>query len=290
VGAEQPRVAGDAAQRVGVLVVDLAAQRIPARRRDLRRRDARAERIGRPEEGVVHPERAEDALVEEDVERRPGDRLDDEAEQVGAEVGVDVARSGDGDEVGLDRVAPRLLGAEGDAPEVAPRREPRAMREELADRHRVLPAAGELGDVEADVRVEVETPLVEEDHRGRRRADDLRQRGQVVDRRRRIHRVAAGRPVETAEAPLPDRLPLAPDDDDGARIAPRPDAARDDAVDGREPSRRHADGLRRGGLETTAVGDGDRSGEQQREHDNSLGDQLAARSRRTRDRYHVTQQ
>jgi hypothetical protein len=261
--AEETGVPGDAAEGVGVLVVHLAAQRVAARRHHFRRRDPRDERVRGTEEGVLHAERAEDALVEEDVERRARDRLDDEAQEIGAEVGVDVARPGDVGEFGSDRVAARLLGAVRDAPEIAPRRESRAVREELPDRHRVLPPAGELGDVVADVGVEVQQPLVEEDHRGRRRADDLRERGEIVDRRRRIDRGARRRPVEMPEAALPDRLPLAPHDHGRAGIAALPDAARDDPVDGLETSRRHADGLRCGGLEATAVRDGEGCGEQQ---------------------------
>ena len=56
-GAEQSSVAGDATERVGVLVVHLAAERIAARRRDFGRRDAGAERVGWAEERVVHAER-----------------------------------------------------------------------------------------------------------------------------------------------------------------------------------------------------------------------------------------
>ena len=78
-GGEESRVTGDAAKREGVLVVHLALERIAARRGDFGGRDAVPHRVGREEERVVHPERLEDALGEEDVEAKAGDRLDDPA-------------------------------------------------------------------------------------------------------------------------------------------------------------------------------------------------------------------
>ncbi len=81
---EQPGVTGDAAHRVGVVVVHLAAQHLLAPRAALGRRDHLGHRFDAPraqqgevdESGAAQAERPEDALVAEAVERHAADFLD----------------------------------------------------------------------------------------------------------------------------------------------------------------------------------------------------------------------
>src|SRR5581483_7185384 len=141
-GAEQTGMTGHAAQGVRVLVVHLTAERVATWWSDLGGGNAVAERVGGAEERVRHAERLEDALVQELIERLPGDALDEEAERHGAEIGVDVAEPGLAlERCGEDDVA-GLLRRGGEAPEVAVRRETGAVLEELADGDRILVAAG----------------------------------------------------------------------------------------------------------------------------------------------------
>ena len=87
-------MAGDAAERVGVLVVHLAAERIAARRVTSVGAIGRAA-SRRPEERVsVMPSGPKTRSSEEPSRRSPLDRLDDEAEQVGAEVEYSTYRPG----------------------------------------------------------------------------------------------------------------------------------------------------------------------------------------------------
>src|SRR5258706_5739651 len=94
--AEQAGVAGYATQCVGVLIVDLAPQGIAAWRRDLCRSDAVFERVGGTIHRLVHPEGLEDASCQVLVERLASDDLDQESQNIGTQVGVDVLSAGAG--------------------------------------------------------------------------------------------------------------------------------------------------------------------------------------------------
>ena len=93
------------------------------------------------------------------------------------------------------------------------------MGEQVTDRHLILQAAGELGDVLGDRIVEAELPLVVEHHDGGGRADDLAEAREIVDRAIGRDRAARRRPIDAAEALLPDRGALAADDDGRTGIA-----------------------------------------------------------------------
>ena len=133
-GAEQPGVAGDAAERVRVLVVHFALERIAARRSRLRsaRCASRSESAGRKNVSVM-PSGSKTRSCEELVEPLARRRFDDEAEHVGAEVGVLVAAAGLADERRRDDRGARFVGRVRDAPEVAAGRQTRAMLEQHAD-------------------------------------------------------------------------------------------------------------------------------------------------------------
>ena len=165
-------------------------------------------------------------------------------QHVRTEIGVLDVLARRREERGRDHRRARLFGGRRDAPQVAARGQARAVLEQHADGDVVLRAAAELRDVLNDAVVEAELPFVEQDHDGGRRADHLRERGEIVDRALRDDRAGIARPCESAEALLPDGGALAPDDDRGARIAAGANAALDDAVDVRQPRRRHADGAR----------------------------------------------
>ena len=255
-GAEEPRVPGDAAQGVRVLVVHLATDRVAAGRRDLGGGDAIRHGVRRLEERVVHAERLEDAVVQEMIERLTGDGLDDEAEDVGAQVGVDEALPGAAGEIGGEHRGARLFGRASDAPEVTTRGEPGAVREELTNGDGVLRATGECGKIGVNRGVEIELALVEQDHGRGGRPDDFRERREVVDRPVRTDPGAARGPPDLAEPLLEDGVAAATDDDRGAGVPSRLDAALDDAVDGRESGGGHANRLRR--VDRQTVGRGQR--------------------------------
>src|SRR6476620_1522151 len=117
------------------------------------------------------------------------------------------------------------------APEVAIGREPRAMLEQLAYGDRILVAAGELGEIRDDGRVELDAPFVEEDHDGGGGADDLRERREIIDGLGGRDSAAGVDPVHVAESLLPHGSALAADDDRGAGESARLDAARHHAID-----------------------------------------------------------
>jgi hypothetical protein len=94
--AEETGMSGYAAQSVRVLVVDFSAQWIAARRGDFRRCDPITEGISGTIESVVHAERRKNAAVEKLVEWLTGNDFNEQAEEVGAQVGVDVAAARSG--------------------------------------------------------------------------------------------------------------------------------------------------------------------------------------------------
>ena len=113
-------MAGDAAHRVGVVVVHLAAQHALAPRAALGRRDHLGDRLeaARAQQGQIderrraQAERPEDPLVAEAVEREAAHLLDRGAEQHEAEIAVERARAGGRLRLlALDRLVDVLLGA-----------------------------------------------------------------------------------------------------------------------------------------------------------------------------------
>ena len=222
-GAEQPGVAGDAAERVGVLVVHFAAA-ADSRAAELisvGAMRARSESAGRKNVSVM-PSGVHTRSCRNWSSGSPDAGLDDEAEHVGAEVGVLVAPAGLAAERRRDDRGARFFGRVRDAPEVAAGGQSRAVLEQHADGDAILVAAGELGHVLRDGVVEVDLALVEQDHDRGRGADDLGQRREIVDRAIGGDRRARLFPAEPAEALLPDGGAATSDDDRGARDSRRP--------------------------------------------------------------------
>ena len=116
------------------------------------------------------------------------------------------------------------------------------MFEEQPQRDEVLLATGEFGNVLGNRIVEVDLPLVVEDHERGRCTNDLGERREVVKALGGIDSGAFLRPVEPAEAALPYGGPFAPDDHSG--VAARLDPAHDDVIDLRQSRSGHADGAR----------------------------------------------
>src|SRR5690242_5500483 len=104
------------------------------------------------------------------------------------------------------------------------------MLEQKAECNEVLFAARKFRDVLRDGVVEVNLALVEQNHEGGSRADDLGERCEIVDALGLADDGAFIRPVEATEAALPDSGALAPDDDGGTGIAARLDATHNDMV------------------------------------------------------------
>ncbi len=141
-------MAGDAAQRAGVLVVhDAVDVGVAVHRVHLRRRDAREQRVvrivrrgavlARPrrrrgervEPRVVHPQRTPHPLLQEHVQRLARQPLDDQPREDQVPVAVDrrVARRV-GERTGVDR-GEVLLPSAGRAPQRRVGDEPRVVRE-----------------------------------------------------------------------------------------------------------------------------------------------------------------
>jgi hypothetical protein len=239
-GAEEPGVSRHAPKRERVLVVDFAAKWVPARRRYFSRRDAVAERVCWAKEGIVHPQRSEHAAIEEFVERFTGNDFHQQAEQIGAEIRVDVAGSRACFERSADDCRTRLEGTLGDPPDVAARRQSRGVGEELANGDPVLFSAAESGKIRHDSLVEVYLLLVEENHDRGGRPDYFGERSDIVDRLLGINHGAGGEPRQLAEAHFHHRRSLSAHDDGGTGVATGLDATRDNALDCLETSGRHA--------------------------------------------------
>ena len=122
----------------------------------------------------------------------------------------------------------------------------------MAHRDRLLAGPREAGQEALDGRVEVEPTLVDQDHRDRRRDDDLGQAGEVVDRVGRD----GGRALvvgEMAERGQVGQLAASPDGDDRAREGAARDVAFEQTVDLGEPLRREAGEVRTGRSELEAT-------------------------------------
>jgi hypothetical protein len=178
---EEPGVRGDASERIGVLVVDLANHHPPAPRVQFRRGDPRKERGRGVISGVLHAERFEYPFQSKALQRLPRHPLQHLAEQHHPKVAVDRLRARLVREIHRDdplevrRLRLQLL------VERRPPVDPRRVREELRDRHLLLPAALEPRDEVRDLLPEVELAFVDEDHRHRRGQDHLGQAREVVD-------------------------------------------------------------------------------------------------------------
>src|SRR6266576_5910704 len=114
------------------------------------------------------------------------------------------------------------------------------MREQLADGYSILVAAAKGRDVVHDRVVEPDLLFVVEDHNGRRGADDLAERGDVVDGALGVYRCTSFAPGESAESLLENRRPLSTDYDRGAGVASGFDSALDDALARSKPAAGHA--------------------------------------------------
>ena len=165
--------------------------------------------------GARHRERGEDASMDETIERLVRDRLDDEAEHVHADVGVQLDGSGLVLERGREHEPSRLRGRVRELREIASGRKPRTMFEELADRDARLRAARECREIARDRRVERDAMRIVEHHHRRGGRDDFRERGEIVQGALGRDRGARGRVVQRAIAPRHDGR-VAPSDDHGS--------------------------------------------------------------------------
>ena len=125
------------------------------------------------------------------------------------------------------------------------------MREQLTDGDSVLVAAAKGRDVVHDRVVEPDLFFVVEDHDGRRGADDLTQRSDIVDGTLGIYGGAALAPGKSAESLLKNRGALSSHNDRSAGIATGSDSALDNSLDGSESATGHADFCR--GLDRQAI-------------------------------------
>ena len=186
------------------------------------------ERGRRAVEAVLHPERARGpAGGPASSNGAPAHPLQDVAEQDDPEVAVDGLRAGlvgeveRHDPLEVRRLALDLL------VERRPPQQPAGVREEVPHRDLLLGGAGERREEGVHAGVEVELPLVHQDHRQGRRDHDLGQAGEVVDRvggdlgRARV----VG---EAAEGAQVDERPVAAHGEDARRGRPgrRPRPAR----------------------------------------------------------------
>src|SRR5581483_2112983 len=221
---EQPRVPRHAPHRVGVLIVHLAHQHPLAegaergRREHLRHRlqPARAHQRDVDEIGRAQAERAVDALAAEAVERDGGDALDGLAEQHEVEVGVErFARRRRLGLLAMDLLVHPLLGpVAGHEVDLAtfldlrnllkerpPRREPRAMREHLAEGDVALVVDAEVVEEARHPVAQAQLVLAHQQHHRDRRRQGLGQRREVEDRLQ-PHRRAFGHQRAMAEGAL----------------------------------------------------------------------------------------
>ncbi len=177
----------------------------------------------------MHSKRSEHALLEEGIKPLTADRLHNEAEHVGAQIRVLVMDSRLVVELGVYNGLAGLIGGTGNSPQIAAGGEPGAMGKELSDGNLILQAAGEAGYVALDRRVEFQLAVIVENHRRRRRADHLGERGEVVERTGG-NDWGLARPVESAVALLDNRRTLPADDHRGSWVATLADAAQDHPV------------------------------------------------------------
>src|ERR1041385_5944938 len=193
---EKPGVPGDAAHRVGVVVVHLAADDALAPRAVLGRRDHLVDRLEPPraqlreidERRRAQPDRLEDLVVAVAVERPAGDLLDGLAEENVAEVAVkrlgarhaqhlfavnlledEVLGGAAGDEIDLSRllIANDLLEIR------LPRGQTGGMRKELAKSYVYFPEHAEIGKEARHAVVEADFFFAHEQHDRRRGGERL---------------------------------------------------------------------------------------------------------------------
>ena len=107
-----------------------------------------------------------------------------------------------------------------------------------------LCAGSPLWQIAAHRCVEVETVVVVEQHQGRRRADDLRERSEVIHRACWIHRGASRAPVQVTESVLEERRVTAADEHRPPGISARLQPVRRDTADDRQGVLRRCCGCR----------------------------------------------
>ncbi len=260
----------DAAEGPGAGIVDLAAEEDAVLL--LGRRDPSDGKATPFSEGtklrIRHSERVEDRPPRVDVERLPGHRSDQLAEDLVARVGVEEPLPR-----GVQEPAPVLLREDlGGRSEVEVHRvvgdEAAAVGEELLDGHLFpLAASGaEGGEVRHDRVVEADPALLDERHHRAGGRDGFREGGEV-ERGVDGHRLDDGR-----ERAMPVGLPegdlsVPAHEDDGAGDLLLRDGPVDDLVDAREARRREADGLGSDGLERRRGGERRDAREERRKHE-----------------------
>jgi hypothetical protein len=238
---EHPRVARHAAEQPGARVVHLAAQHaaLPV----LGRRDSRSDPRGGPERRVAKPERTDEHTVEIPVERLAGHAAHDLAQE--DEAGVAVLEAGAGRivelhlrdrarrarEPALDRLVRRVSGESG------------AVRQHAPDGDLVERPRAKFLQVSAQRRVELHAALLDEHHDGDRRAERLRERGDVEHGVRR-HRVRLGHERAPAVGTVIEHLVAASDEHHDAGDLTGGDGVSRGGVDGREIRRLGAGGER----------------------------------------------
>ena len=240
-GTEETGMSRHTAQGVGVFVVNLTSQRIAARRSDLGGSDAIPQGVGGTIHRLVHPEGFEHASCQVFVERLAGDDLDQESQNIGTQIGVDVLSAWTAFEGGAQDQGARFERRLGDPPDISARWESGGMREKLTDGDLILVAAAECGDIVNDRVIEPDLLFVEKNHDRRSSTDDLAEGRHVVDRALGIDQGAVLAPGELAESLLEDRRALSADNDRGAGVASSLDSALNDALDRVETTAGHAD-------------------------------------------------
>jgi hypothetical protein len=200
-------------------------------------------------------------------------RLDDEAEEVGAEIGVDQAGAGTALQWCFDDGASRLVWRHRDAPQLASRRQPGAMLQELLHGDVVLGAAREARDELRDRVFQANLAVIEQHHDAGGGRDDLGERGKVVDRPGGNDGILAA----PAQVPVPlfeDCGAAASDQDRCAREAAGLDGPGDDFIHLFQPFGRHADGRRLLGGQaprgSAGIGQHDHGGQQRRQQCSNL--------------------
>ena len=191
---------GHAAERARARIVHLADEEVAVGK--LRGRDAVAHASGRVEARVAQPQRLEDVLIEVAVERRARNPPHHLAQQQEARVAVLERAAGRIVERQLREQRRRLGEARAHATVGRDGRQPRAVREQPADRHHLVGVAAKLPQVAAERRVELHLAALDERHHGQRRAERLGQRGDVEDR------VLGHRDVLRDHAPQAPRAPI----------------------------------------------------------------------------------
>ena len=240
---EEPRVTGDTAKRVSIFVVHLTLERIAAGRGDFGGGNAIDERVVGQEARVGHAERTENAALEKAVHAFARDVLDDHAQDIGAEIGIYEARTRAVFEWRVEDELFGFVGCAGVPPQFAASGETATMHEELAHGDVFFLSAVEARHVVRDFFVEHELAFVKEHHGGGRGADDFRERGEVIDGAVGKDERAVLGPAEAPESLGDHGGALAAHNHGGAWEAACGDPPLNDAVDGGQAFRRHADRL-----------------------------------------------